>query len=86
MNNNCRSINANIAFPWTEHTLNPFAFSRALRETGFNSKILLGDYGVGQGSSVRRGAAHILNFLVKTLHMAAFPVAPYYVVIGSRVP
>jgi 2-polyprenyl-3-methyl-5-hydroxy-6-metoxy-1,4-benzoquinol methylase len=69
---------------WAEHMLNPFAFARTLGDLGFNSKVLLGDYNDGQSNSLKRFTARTLNGCIKRLNIIATPIAPYYVVIGSK--
>lgn len=70
---------------WAEHMLNPFAFVRTLGDMGFHSEVVLGEYNVGQSSSLQRLAACTLNRCMKILNIIATPIAPYYVVIGSKI-
>jgi 2-polyprenyl-3-methyl-5-hydroxy-6-metoxy-1,4-benzoquinol methylase len=69
---------------WEEHFLNPFAFARVLRDVGFDSKVSFGIHNIGQSNPLKRLTAQTLNACVRMLGKAAMPIAPYYVVIGSR--
>lgn len=69
---------------WAEHLLNPLALVKTLKGYGFNSKVVPGIYNDGQSSYLQRSAARTLNSCIKAMKIFSIPIAPFYMITGSR--
>lgn len=69
---------------WAEHLLNPFTVVKTLNGYGINSKIVLGGYNDGQSGYLKRFGARTVNRFIDTMKVFAMPVAPFYIITGSR--
>ncbi|OPY83124.1 MAG: hypothetical protein A4E71_02961 [Smithella sp. PtaU1.Bin162] len=69
---------------WAEHFLNPSVLVTILREAGFDSNIIFGEYNTHHKSAGKRFLAKTINRTINTIGNCALPFASYYAMVASK--